>query len=123
LENSLFLTLRASGSEVITGNVYLAQDEQIEILHTFAALGTAIYEQQGDTWLLIEGFEWCCRGTIDSEVARSERDQLLETDGWLGIKSRCGEPDVLEYQIELHSTPFKMVVGILRSSDVERMLT
>ena len=123
LEKSLFLAIRASGSETITGNVYLAQDGKIEILHTSAALGTAIYEQQGDNWLLMQGFEWCCRGTMDSERARSERDQLHETTGWLGINSRLGEPNVLEYQIELHTTPIKMAVGFLSSSDVKNMLT
>ncbi len=69
--------------------------DQIWILHSSAALGSAIYQKQSDGWDLIQDFSWCCRSTN----LFTERDHLFATEGWqanIGYQGTTGE---VEYQV------------------------
>ena len=50
----LYLGIRAPDMGV--GNLFIVRDEEVWILHSSAALGTAIYEQVEDTWQLKQDF-------------------------------------------------------------------
>jgi len=109
----LYLAVRAGIDEMIAGNVFLQNGNQIFIMHTSAALGTAIYQEEGDSWVKIQDFEWCCRSKIESEAAREDREIFFNQDGWLGINSFNGNENELEYKIRLTGTETYLAVNFL----------
>lgn len=97
----LFLAIRAAGEGMISGNVFLAEGEQISVLHTSAALGTAVYQGDGDQFDKTKDFDWCCRSRIDNQVSLAEREEFLQAEGWMGANSFLGAEKDLEYMIPL----------------------
>lgn len=116
----LFIGIRANTPEMIAGNVFIASGNKIKILHTSAALGTAIYEKNGEVWQQTQGFDWCCRETFNSEAAEAARAAFFEGEGWLAINSRNGTPNELEYQIVLDGESFQLAVNFLRVSETDK---
>jgi len=109
----LYLAIRAGIDEMIAGNVFLQNGNQIFIMHASAALGTVIYQEAGDSWVKIQDFEWCCRSKIESEAAREDREIIFNQDGWLGINSFNGNENELEYKIRLTGTETYLAVNFL----------
>lgn len=109
----LYLAVRAGIDEMIAGNVFLQNGNQIFIMHTSAALGTAVYQEDGDTWIKIQDFEWCCRSKIDSETARADRETFFDREGWQGINSFNGNENELEYKIRLTGSETYLAVNFL----------
>lgn len=114
--NYLFLGIQSNTSEMIGANVYVESDGQIMILHTSAALGTAVYQQGIDSWQQIQDFDWQCRDTSNSESAQAERAAYLQENHWVAANSRMGKPNELEYQIEAAGTEQHIAVSVFRSS-------
>jgi len=112
----LYLGIRANESGMIAGNVYIHRDDEIAILHTSAALGTAIYQKGEAGWQQIQDFTWRCRNTGTSESAQAERAEFLQGEGWLAANGRMGTPNELEYQIKISEPNFRLAVAIIRSS-------
>jgi hypothetical protein len=113
----LYLAVRSVMPEMIGANVFIADGNQVRILHTSAALGTAVYQQNDDTWQKTHDFDWQCRSTGDSTSAQAERAAYLLENGWLAANSRMGTPNELEYQIKLPSAPpYRIAVSVFRSS-------
>ena len=83
--------------EVGYGSVCLSQNDQISILHASAALGTAIYVQDGDGWQQTQQFSWCCRSRYDS----TEREQHLQEVGWTASIGYLGPEEDMEYQVAM----------------------
>ena len=100
-EGYLYLGIRANTPEMIAGNVFVAYDDRVEILHVSAALATAVYRQDADRWLMAKGFKWCCRSTVENAAAQDERSNFLRDEHWVAANSRIGAPNELEYQIEV----------------------
>jgi len=109
-----YLAVRALPAEMIAGNVFINEGDLISILHTSAALGTAVYEREGSTWRKIQDFEWCCRTRMDSEEARENREVFFDKEGWLGINSFLGNENELEYKIRLTGSEDFLAVNLLR---------
>ncbi|MBE0635850.1 hypothetical protein IH601_07635 [Candidatus Bipolaricaulota bacterium] len=86
------------------------------MLHASAALGTAIYAQEEDTWTLSQAFTWQCRTLGFSEDAIAERNLFLETEGWLGTIGYLGTPTSFEYQILLDEEPLQMLFLFLETT-------
>jgi hypothetical protein len=117
----LYLGIRSVTEEMIGANVFIAEGQQVRILHTSAALGTAVYQQYGDIWQQTQDFNWQCRKTGDSAAAQAERAAYLQENGWLAANSRMGTPNELEYQVTLPNplpgvTPYRIAVSVFRSS-------
>ncbi len=98
-EGALFLGLSARTTGVVSPCVVRGSD--VWVLHASAALGTAIYGQDGETWRQSEGFSWDCRTTGFGEQALAEREAFLAREGWLGTIGYLGAPTHFEVRVEL----------------------
>lgn len=116
-EDILYLAIQAGIPDMIAGNVFLQNADQIKILHTSAALGTAVYQDGGEGWNKIQDFEWCCRARIESEQARIDREDFFDQEGWLGINSFLGNQNELEYKIQLSGRPGNLAVNFLSADN------
>ena len=115
-DDYLYLGIRSVTEEMIGANVFVAEGEQVRILHTSAALGTAVYQQNTSTWQQTQDFDWQCRNTGNSAAAQAERAAYLQENGWLAANSRMGTPNELEYQIKLPEVSYRIAVSVFRSS-------
>ncbi len=115
--STLYLAIRSSTPEMIASNVFIQHGDMIKIMHTSAALGTAIYQKNETVWQQIQNFSWCCRTPGNGEAVRSERAAFLEREGWVAAISRTGTPNELEFRIELQGESVQLAVNILRSSN------
>ncbi|HEY71606.1 MAG TPA: hypothetical protein G4O08_13600 [Anaerolineae bacterium] len=116
-EGYLYLGIRADTAEMIAGNVFIHRGDEISILHASAALGTAVYQQETNSWQQVQGFLWRCRGTDNGEAAQAEREAFLELEHWIAANSRMGAPNELEYQIEAMGETLRLAVIFLLASD------
>lgn len=116
-EGWLYIAIRANTPGMIAGNVFLQQGDRVKILHSSAALGTAVYQKNGMVWQQIQGFDWRCRDTSYTEAAKAERADFLKQEGWLAANSRMGTPNELEYQIALGGDSIQLAVNFLRASN------
>ncbi len=115
--DALYVGVRGSTPEMIVSNVFIHDGANIRIAHASAALGTAVYQQKGDSWERILDFDWRCRSTSDSEAAREERTAFYRDEGWVATNSRIGTPNALEFMFDMPQEPFSLAVNILRSSN------
>jgi hypothetical protein len=113
----LYLGIHVKSPDMITGNVYINHGDEISILHTSAALGTAVYQKSADGWALNRDFTWQCRDLSDSQAAQAERRAFLQQEGWVGSIVYRGNPEELEYQTQLTGDSMRLVVAILKESD------
>lgn len=109
----LYLAVRAKTTGLIAGNIYLAAGDQIIIMHTSAALGTAHYQLEGQTWQLTQGFVWRCRQTSNSDAAMAAREAFFEEEGWVSINGYMGTPNELEYKITLPEGEFRLAANYI----------
>ena len=96
----LYLGIQATMPGMIVGNVFVDRGDEVTILHSSAALGTALYQKGEASWQQTQGFVWRCRKTDDGEAAQAERDAFLKEEHWVASNSRMGSPNELEYQID-----------------------
>lgn len=106
----LYLGIRSNFAGRIMGNVFIQRGDTISVLHTSGALGTAIYQKGPEDWRLIQDFTWQCRDTSNTQVIPVECKAFLDQEGWLGSMSYMGNPEELEYQIELTAEPMNLLV-------------
>ena len=113
----LYLGIREHSGEMIAVNVFIHFENEISVFHSSAALGTAVYQKEENTWNKTRDFEWCCRQTYESDQATQELENLLTTDHWVASNSRKGIPSEVEYQIKIPGETIRMSVSFLRASD------
>jgi TolB protein len=118
----LYLGIRANTPGMIAGNVFVNRGEEIAILHSSAALGTAIYQQGEGRWYQVQDFTWQCRSTSSSESAQAERDAFLQQEGWVAANSRMGTPEELEYRIEMPEDALRVAVNFIRASNTNQKI-
>lgn len=109
----LYLAIQAEAGEMIAGNVFLENDGQVSVLHTSAALGTALYQKQGEGYQMDRDFEWCCRSRVENEASRKAREEFYGEEGWLGINSFLGSQNELEYKILLQDYSGALAVNFI----------
>jgi len=112
----LYLGIIGKGAEMFSNNIYINRGDEITILHSSAALGTARYQKVDNIWSQIQDFSWRCRKTDQSEAALSERAEFMQTEGWLASNGRMGTPNEMEYMITMPDQDFRMAVTIIKSS-------
>lgn len=113
----LYLGIREQTGEMIAVNIFINQGKEISILHSSAALGTAAYLQQDNSWKKTRDFEWCCRQTNSSNQAIKDLEDQLETEYWVASNSRRGAPNEVEYQIKITADELNIAVSFLLASD------
>jgi hypothetical protein len=113
----LYIAIRASTQQMIVGNIYLQRGDQISIMHASAALGTAIYAREDQSWMQTQNFNWRCRAVGFNEEAISERDAFLQEEGWLANNSRMGNFNELEYQIKIGNGITALAVVFLQNQN------
>ena len=101
--DEVLVTVR--GSRAGLASVCLGDDRRVEVLHASAALGTAVYERDGDVWRLKAGFDFVVRETAGADARRAH----LERHGWLANVSRAGTP-WREFEIRL--SPGRRFLGV-----------
>ena len=115
----LYVGIRAIGAGSGVGSVCVNRGDEVTILHSSAALGTAVYERGGGGWEQTQGFSWRCRSTSDSPSAREERGQFLQEEGWLANNGRMGTPGVVEYRIAMPEGSLRLAVSYIGPPDFE----
>ena len=78
-----FLYLAVQATTMGVPSPLIVRDGEIYVLHASAALGTGIYTQEEEAWILTQGFTWQCRTRGFTTGAVAERDLFL--DQMLGI--------------------------------------
>ena len=117
----LYLGIRAP--EMGVGNLCIVRDGEVRVLHSSAALGTAIYEYVEDTWQLKQDFVWRCRGRGFSSAAVEQREEFFETEGWLATISYLGTPEEMEYKVLLDEESLRMFYVYLPASNPTAILS
>ena len=73
----LYAGIRANQVGMIAGNIFIQSGDEISILHSSAALGTAVYQKGDVNWHQMRDFTWCCRNTSSSASAQVENVSIL----------------------------------------------
>jgi hypothetical protein len=114
----LYLGIQANTTGMIVGNVFVEHEDKVSVLHSSAALGTAIYEKRSDGFQQNQDFLWQCRNTGNSSFAQAEREAFLQQEGWLASNSRMGSPQELEYKIAMPNGSLRLAVTFTRASEL-----
>ena len=109
----LYVGVRATGAGSGVGSVCLIRDDAVAVLHSSAALGTAVYQRGDGDWQQTKAFSWRCRDVSDTPSAREERDRFLEEEGWLANNGRMGTPGVVEYRIAMPERSLRLAVSYI----------
>jgi len=113
----LYLGVRAKPEPVTS--ICVDQGDQISILHSSAALGTATYQGGVDGWEKVRDFEWCCRETADSPQALENLSEQLEQDNWVASNGRMGAAEEVEFKIGMPDGLLRLAVTSIGAPDYE----
>jgi len=117
----LYLGIKAKPEPVTS--ICVDQSGQVSILHSSAALGTAIYQMGDAMWEQIKEFEWCCRDTTDSPQAQEARQTHLFEEGWVASNGRMGNPDEVEYQIAMPEDELRLAVTSIGAPNYKSVIS
>jgi hypothetical protein len=104
---SLFLAIDADKAGIV--NVGILRNGELQILHSSAALGSAVYQWADPGWEMVKNFEWCCRVS----APESQLEGLLAEEGWLSHNQYYGDTTQTEYQILVPSESLQLAVTFL----------
>jgi hypothetical protein len=110
-----FLYLGIDSTKLGAANLGIIKGNEIWILHSSAALGSAIYEENSTAWKLVQDYSWCCRSTNDL----SQMEQLLQEEGWRASIGYLGAPGQVEYQVALQADEMKLALAYISAEDTE----
>ena len=109
-ENVLYVALESSALGAV--NLAICVDD-VWILHSSAALGSALYLAADGIWELSHGFDWCCRSATDDAA----RLLLLDDEGWQANIGFNGDEGIVEYQVALPWEGASVAVSYLTDSE------
>ena len=112
----LYVGIQGLDPEMILANLFIQSGDEIIIMHSSAALGTAIYQKNADSWQQTQDYTWHCRSTSLGGAAQTERDEFLQQEGWVATNGRIGTPNELEYQIKIPDGDFRLAAVYIKSS-------
>jgi hypothetical protein len=112
----IYLGIKRKDESLFANNVFINNGDEIVILHSSAALGTASYQKEGKVWNQTQDFVWRCRKTDNSEAAQGERAEFLQGEGWLASNGRMGTPNEMEYQIRKPDQDFRFAMTIIAAT-------
>lgn len=110
---TLFAAVDTGGIGAV--NLALATEEEIWILHSSAALGSARYVRGHPDWVLAHGFSWCCRSSTDD----TERKVLLADEGWQANIGFEGDEGVVEFEVDLTWQGSALAVSFVTGTGTE----
>lgn len=110
-DDVLYVALESSAVGAV--NLAIAADDEVWILHSSAALGSALYTPGDGTWKLSHGFDWCCRSATDD----SARLRLLDEEGWQANIGFTGDDGIVEYEVVLPWDGAAVAVSYLTDSE------
>jgi hypothetical protein len=116
-----YLFLGIHGKPDPVTSICLDRGREVAILHSSAALGTAIYKLGENTWNQVQGFTWSNRFTTNSPEAQSAREANLKKDGWAASTGRMGTPEDVEYQIAMPEGIIRLAVSAIGAPDYEEV--
>ena len=99
------------------GSICVDRGGVVAILHSSAALGTALYQEGTDAWEQIQAFSWRCRDTTNSAEAQAERAAFLEQEGWIASDGEMGATGEVEFQIEIPEGALRLAVSSIGAPD------
>jgi dienelactone hydrolase len=105
----LYLGIRAAGHSI--WSVFLDRGDEIAVLHTSGSLGTAVYKRTESDWQPTRTFAWTLQDKSNSETARQQRKQFLETEGWLASLGTMGKPEEVEFQLAMPQGTLRLAVA------------
>jgi hypothetical protein len=88
------IAVRLSGPFI--SSLALQSGDKVEILHSSASLGRAIYRRSGSAWNLDQAFVWRCR---DGRTQAGDREAHLREHGWVASTMAMGTREVTEFRI------------------------
>ena len=94
-ENTLYMALESGAVGAV--NLLISTADETLILHSSAALGSALYVFVSGVWELSHGFDWCCRSATND----SDRLLLLDEQGWQANIGFAGDEGIVEYEVTL----------------------
>jgi hypothetical protein len=95
-------------------NLLVDDGERVRVLHSSAALGSAIHLPAGDgTWALDQDFDWCCRNVSDTEGL----DGLWDDEGWVATIGYAGERGEVEFRVLLGEGDLRVAVSYVVTLD------
>ena len=118
----LYLGIREHSGEMIAANVFVNLEKEISVFHSSAALGTAVYQQEKNTWKKTQDFDWCCRQIDKTDQAMKDLEDQFKAEGWVASNSRRGMPNEIEYQIKIPAEDLIIAVNFLRASDPDKKM-
>lgn len=84
------------------GHLYVANKENVNVLHASAALGKVVYvKDSASAYQPRRNFTWSLRQTDNSEETNQARQKFLDEEGWLANNNRTANANELEYKIAL----------------------
>ena len=107
----LFLGMRGKPEPVVS--ICIDQGDQVTILHSSAAIGTAVYQLGDGAWELVREFEWCCRQTADSPQAQEALSKHLQEENWVANNGLRGVPEEVEFQIAMPGDSLRLAVNAI----------
>lgn len=118
-----FLYLAVQATTMGVPSPLIVRNGEVCVLHASAALGTAIYAQEEEAWILTHGFTWQCRTGGFTAAAVAERDLFLKQEGWLGTIGHLGIPTEFEYMLLLGEEPLQMLFLFLETTNPFQVLS
>ena len=112
-----YLYLGIRSDKLGLGSVCVSWDDEISILHSSAALGTATYVKADEGWQKTRNFSWTNRAISNSQQALEERREHLESENWLASNGLMGNYNEMEYQITMSNDKVHLAVTYLLSPD------
>jgi len=117
-----FLFLGVTTPQPMVGNVLIQTGREVLVLHSSAALGTAIYAKEDGFWRRTRDFRWRCRGRTLTEHVREERESFLREEGWLASITYQGEDNHLEVQIVIPPGDHRLALVLLAAARPSELL-
>jgi hypothetical protein len=104
----LYLGVQRRADLVVT--VCLDLGDSVAVLHSSAAIGTAVYRRAQDTWTLTRRFTWELRDSTMSAAAQQERQLFLQREGWVATNAFVGARTDTEFKIAMPSGRLRLAV-------------
>ena len=104
----LYLGVQRRGALIVT--VCLDRGDSVAVLHSSAAIGTAIYRRAQNVRDLARRFTWELRDSTMSTAAQREREAFLLREGWVATNAYVGAGTDTEFKIAIPSGRARLAV-------------
>ncbi len=115
----LYFSIRGKPEPVIS--ICLDRGGEVAILHSSAALGTAVYQRGEGAWDQVQSFTWSNRYSTNSPEAQSDREEILAKEGWAASTGRMGTPEDVEFQIKMPEGYIRLAVSTIGAPDYDQV--